>query len=89
MHIYRFIKVGSISLIFISVSLCATSKQDQNATYIQLPKVPLVDSKPVTPQKALKVAPLVTVVPKVESKKKITISKKEYLEYQKLKAIQK
>lgn len=88
MHLYRFIKVGSISLLFISFSLYGASEQDQNATYIHLPKVPLVDSKPVTPQKALKVAPLVTVIPKVESKK-ITISKKEYLEYQKLKAKQK
>lgn len=88
-------------LFIFSTSLYASSKE-QNATFIHLPKVPKVNSIPVmilapktekvnlpkVPQvsKAMKVAPLITITPKQDRVKTKTISEKEYLEYQKLKA---
>jgi hypothetical protein len=86
MYLHNLRNFGSLSLLFIGLSLYATPEQDKNITYIELPKVPSVNVKPVIPQKAVKVAPLITVNPKG---KKRTITQKEYIEYQKLKKLKK
>ncbi len=86
----RFIKFGLVflGLSFALTSSFASSPTEANATYIYLPKIPKIEAttpvakKAVKPVKALTV---ITITPEVESKMK-SISQKEYLEYQKLKA---
>ena len=99
MYFQRCKKLGAVFLLLslIPASSFSVEKNEVNATYIYLPKIPKVEAKAVTPimpkkvihdiskaSTVLKVPPVITVVPKVESADR-TISLKEYQEYQKLK----
>jgi len=99
MYFQRFKKLGAVFLLLSlnPIFSFAVEKSEVNATYIYLPKIPKVEAKavtPIMPKKAtldiskasttLKVPPVITVVPEVESADR-TISLKEYQEYQKLK----
>jgi len=93
MYFQRCKKLGAVFLLLslIPASSFSVEKNEVNATYIYLPKIPKVEAKavtPIMPKKVIhdisKVSPVITVVPKVESADR-TISLKEYQEYQKLK----
>lgn len=81
MYFQKFIKLGSVFVVLslISTSLSALSKIEENATYIYLPEIPLIEAVtpvPAVAQKPVKAIPVITVVPKVEKKIK-TINKNQ------------
>jgi hypothetical protein len=73
-YFQRFIKFGLVFLLlsFALTYLSASSETEVNATYIYLPKIPLIEAVtpvPIVAKKAVKALPVITVVPKVEKKK--------------------
>ncbi len=68
-YFQSFTKIVSVLLVLSLAfsSSFAQSQIEENATYIYLPKIPPVDAVTPIAKKALKVPPVITVVPKSET----------------------
>ncbi len=81
MYFQILMKLGSVFVVLslISTSLSASSKTEENATYIYLPEIPQIEAVapvPIVASKPVKALPVITVVPKVKKKIK-TINKNQ------------